>query len=154
MRKTFVFVTLLAALGLLMAPAMAGGNGGGKGGGATTGTSSIKLEAYSDLRLGGEVGFTTTAVGLAGWEYPMVAVSCYQDVNGDGTVDTNLLGPDIVYAWLDHPDVEFLLGAYSSIWTLRGGGPAECRADLDAYGWKGGKESTRVLDALTFHAAG
>jgi outer membrane receptor protein involved in Fe transport len=68
-----------------------------------------------------------------------------QDVNGDGTVDTNLLGPDIVFSWLDKPDATFTLGGYSSIWTLRGGGDAVCRADLDAYGWKGGKESTRVL---------
>jgi hypothetical protein len=148
MKKMIVFVALLAALGVLTAPAIAGGKGP-----KSAGTSSIKLEPYSELSLGGDVGFSTTAVGLAGWEYPMVAVSCYQDVNGDGTVDTNLLGPDVVYTWLDHPDAEFLLGAYSSIWTLRGGGPAECRAELDAYGWKSGNESTRVLDALAFHAA-
>jgi hypothetical protein len=126
--------------------------GGGKP--STSGAgSTIDFEPYSDFRLGGTVGFDTNAVGLAGWEYPMVAVSCYQDVNGDGTVDTNLLGPDVVYTWLDHPDAEFLLGAYSSIWTLRGGGPATCRADLDAYGWKGGKESTRVLKSIAFDAA-
>ena len=75
----------------------------------------------------------------------MVVVSCYQDVNGDGTVDTNMLGPDIVYSWVDKPSATFLLGAYASIWTQRGGGPATCRAELDAYGWKGGKESTRIL---------
>jgi hypothetical protein len=84
----------------------------------------------------------------------MVAASCYQDVNGDGSGDTNLLGPDVVFTWLDHPDAEIVLGAYSSIWTLRGGGPAECHADLDAYGWKGGQESTRVLDSVLFDAAG
>jgi hypothetical protein len=75
----------------------------------------------------------------------MVVVSCYQDVNGDGTIDTNLLGPDIVYSWVDHPDATFLLGAASSIWTDRGGGPAICRAELDAYGWKQGKETVRFL---------
>jgi hypothetical protein len=82
---------------------------------------------------------------LAGWEYPMVAVSCYQDVNGDGKVQTDLLGPDVVFTWLDRPSAGFTLGGYSSIWTVRGGGDAVCRADLDAYGWKRGKESTRVL---------
>jgi hypothetical protein len=110
--------------------------------------------AVSWPRLGDSVTFTTVADGLAGWEYPMVVTSCYQDVNGDGTVDTSLLGPDVVYTWLDTPDAGFLLGAYSSIWTLRGGGPAECRADLDAYGWKGGKESTRVLASVSFHVDG
>ena len=73
----------------------------------------------------------------------MIALSCYQDVNRDGTVDTNLLGPDVVFTWLDKPSATFTLGGYSSIWTLRGGGDAICRAELDAYGWKGGKESTR-----------
>jgi hypothetical protein len=149
MLKRFAAATMVAAtIGLLaLAPAMAKGKPG-------SGTSSINLEPYSDLRLGGYVGFETNAVGLAGWEYPMVAVSCYQDVNSDGTVDTSLSGPDVVYTWLDHPSAEFLLGAYSSIWTLRSGGAATCRADLDAYGWKGGQESIRVLDSKAFDAAG
>ena len=29
----------------------------------------------------------------------MVAVTCYQDVNEDGTIDTRILGPDIVLSW-------------------------------------------------------
>jgi len=139
--------------------------GKGGNGNSTTEASFIALnppvaaaattaDASSGPSLGNTVSFTTHAAGVAGWEYPMVATSCYQDVNGDGTVDTNLLGPDVVYTWLDQPDADFLLGAYSSIWTLRGGGPAECRADLDAYGWKGGKQSTRVLASVSFHAEG
>jgi hypothetical protein len=75
----------------------------------------------------------------------MVVVSCYQDVNGDGTADTNLLGPDIVYSWVDHPDATFLLGGSWSIWKQRGSGPATCRAELDAYGWKRGNETIRFL---------
>ncbi len=132
----------------------------GKGGGRDDGVSSIALNAEvgtavaPEPRLGAEVSFVSNAAGLAGWEYPLVAASCYQDVNGDGTIDTNLLGPDVVYTWLDTPDASFLLGGYSSIWTLRGGGPAECRADLDAYGWKGGKQSTRVLASVSFLAEG
>ena len=54
-------------------------------------------------KLGDKLKFATTVGSLAGWEYPMVDVQCYQDVNGDGTVDTNLLGPDIVFTWLDKP---------------------------------------------------
>ena len=73
----------------------------------------------------------------------MVALTCYQDVNGDGTVDTNMFGPDIVFGLLDHPDAVFEL-AGSSRWADRGG-DAVCRADLDAYGWKGGQQSIRVL---------
>jgi hypothetical protein len=130
-------VTMLVAVGA--SPALAG-----KGGG-TTASSRIALATTGAPRLGDLLTFKTTVEPLAGWEYPMIAVSCYQDVNGDGTVDTNLLGPDVVFTWLDKPAATFTLGGYSSIWTLRGGGDAVCRAELDAYGWKGGKESTRVL---------
>jgi hypothetical protein len=149
---------LLAALGAVAvlamtnAPALAGkGNGGN-----TTTQSSIAIATIDGARMaaatssptpaiGDALTFATTVEPLAGWEYPMVVVSCYQDVNRDGTVDTNLLGPDVVYTWLDRPSATFILGASQSIWTLRGGGPATCRAELDAYGWKGGKESIRVL---------
>ena len=97
------------------------------------------------LKLGDSLKFATTVGSTAGYEYPMVDLQCYQDVNGDGKVDTSLLGPDVVFTSLDTPDATFTLGGYSSIWTLRGGGPATCLANLDAYGWKGGKESIRVL---------
>jgi len=104
--------------------------------------------------LGDTLTFATTVGSLAGWESPMVVTSCYQDVNGDGTIDTNLLGPDIVYSWIDRPDAQFLLGAASSIWTQRGGGPAKCRAELDAYGWKANHESVRFLASYPFDATG
>lgn len=99
------------------------------------------------LKLGDVLTFNYIAGSMAGWEYPMIAVSCYQDVNSDGTVNTSITGPDIVYSWLDHPSATFSLSGQgqTSIWTLRGGGPATCRVDLDAYGWKSGKESTRVM---------
>jgi hypothetical protein len=146
-----MIVAVVAALALAATPALAGkGSNGGSGtvsritiatvDGAKTGESTRPAP-----KLGDAVTFATTVEPLAGWEYPMVAVSCYQDVNGDGTVDTNLFGPDVVFTWLDKPSATFTLGGYSSIWTLRGGGDAVCRAELDAYGWKGGKESTRVL---------
>lgn len=139
-------------LGLAAVPAYAAKGGGGAG----TTSSSISLASVDGTTLaaatvkptpalGDSLTFATQVEPLAGWEYPMVAVSCYQDVNGDGVVDTNLLGPDVVYTWLDKPNATYTLGGYSSIWTQRGGGAATCRADLDAYGWKGGKESTRVL---------
>jgi hypothetical protein len=159
-RNAALKLLILACIAVAATPAFAGkgGNGGGSGGSGSGGTitSSIAIATIDGATmsastqaptpaLGDLLTFATTVAPLAGWEYPMVAVSCYQDVNGDGTLDTNLLGPDIVYSWLDHPDATFTLGAYSSIWTLRGGGPAVCRAELDAYGWKGGKESIRVL---------
>jgi hypothetical protein len=143
---TTVVVAMLVAAAFAV-PALAGN----KPGGGTS--SSIKIASVSGAaapatpttKLGDSLTFATVVGSLAGWEYPMVAVSCYQDVNGDGVVDTSITGPDVVYSWLDHPSATFTLGGYSSIWTQRGGGPATCRADLDAYGWKSGKESIRVL---------
>jgi len=147
-RNSIAVVTVVLALGVTPALAGKGGN--------TVSTSSIAIATVDDTTmaattqsptptLGDALTFKTTVEQLAGWEYPMVALSCYQDVNGDGKTDTNLLGPDVVFTWLDKPSATFTLGGYSSIWTLRGGGDAVCRAELDAYGWKGGKESTRVL---------
>ena len=155
-RTTIAALTLILAVSA--APAFAG-----KGGGTTTSSIAIAsvsggvnaAAAQSAPKLGDTLTFKTTVEPLAGWEYPMVAVSCYQDVNGDGTVQTDLLGPDVVFTWLDKPSAGFTLGGYSSIWTVRGGGDAVCRADLDAYGWKRGKESTRVLATTgNWNAAG
>lgn len=113
---------------------------------ATVNGSSYDVAAKTPVpKLGDTLTFNTTIPSLAGWEYPMIDTQCYQDVNGDGTVDTNLFGPDIVYTWLDHPTASQVLGGYSSIWTQRGGGAVTCLANLDAYGWKSGKESIRVL---------
>jgi hypothetical protein len=109
------------------------------------GSGMAALAPAPTPKLGNTLTFATRVEPLAGWEYPMVALSCYQDVNGDGTVDTNLLGPDIVFSQLGKPSATFTLGGYSSIWTQRGGGNAVCRAELDAYGWKGGRQSIRVL---------
>ena len=136
-------------LAAAVTPALAAKGGGGSTAGSSSSIAMATISgapaATSAPRLGDIVTFATSVAPLAGWEYPMIAVSCYQDVNGDGAIDTNMLGPDIVYSWLDKPNAGFLLGAYASIWTMRGGGDAVCRADIDAYGWKGGKESTRVL---------
>jgi hypothetical protein len=152
-RKTAVLIAAVC-LGVAAAPALAGNKGGSTGGSTTTssiaiasidGTSLAAATAKPTPKLGDTLTFATTIAPIAGWEYPMVDLQCYQDVNGDGTVDTNLLGPDIVFTWLDKPTAGYTLGGYSSIWTQRGGGAAVCIAKLDAFGWKGGKESVRVL---------
>jgi hypothetical protein len=109
-------------------------------GGKNTGTSSISLESYSDLWLGGVVGFNTTVVGLTGSENPGVSVQCSQ--NGQ-----------VVYMEFDSVGTEFKLGGDSSQW-LTNGGPANCEADLYAYGWKGGQETIRLLAQVFFNAAG
>src|SRR5215471_16821603 len=155
------FALIVGGLTLTVAPALAGKSGGS---GGSTPTPSISIASINGTsaastknpvpNLGDNLSFATVVGSIAGWEYPMVAVSCYQDVNADGAIDTNLLGPDLVYTGLDTPTAQFLLGAYSSIWTQRGGGPAKCRADLDAYGWKGGNESIRVLASYAFDANG
>ena len=136
MTKLIVAIVLATCIGILALPATAGGRKGN----TTGGTSTIKLESYSDLRLGGYAVFDTNAVGLAGWEYPMVAVWCYQS-------------GDLVYMALNKPATEFLLGGAASAWVTKGG-PATCEADLYAYGWKGGQESIRNLANTTFDAAG
>jgi len=140
MKKWSWLVAPAIVLTLAAAPAIAGGKGPGKTSGAPLASSTIALESYSELRLGGKVGFDANAVGLAGFEYPMVAVWCYQR-------------GDLVYMQLDKPGTEFLLGGASSAWLANGGGAA-CEADLYAYGWKGGQESIRSLASKTFDATG
>src|SRR4029079_18827558 len=115
------------------------------GNGNRTATSSISFASIDGAaaplspttKLGDSVKFATTVQPLAGWQYPMVAVSCYQDVNGDGVVDTSITGPDVVFTELAKPSASYMLGGYSSPWLDRGG-DATCRADLDSYGFKNG----------------
>ena len=152
LRVSGITALIAGALALMATPALAG-----KGTPTTpVGGSSIAIASINGTvmgaaassptpKLGDTLTFRTTVSGLSGGEYPMVGVSCYQDVNGDKVVDTGLSGPDIVFSQLDTPSATFKLGGYSSIWLNRGGGSATCRADLYAYSWKGGKESTRVL---------
>src|SRR5262249_42505471 len=59
--------------------------------------------------------------------------------------DTSPTSPDLVYSAVDHPDAGFVLGGAWSPWTARGGGPALCTANLDAYGWKASRQSVRGL---------
>ena len=139
-------VVLVAAA--FAVPALAGN---GKGGSSTT--SSIKIASVNGAaapltpptKLGDTMNFATTVQPLAGWQHPMVATSCYQDVDGSGTIDTSITGPDVVYTQLETPTTTFTLGGYASIWTNRGGGPAICRADLYSYGFKSGVEYATVL---------
>jgi len=157
MRKLLVVCAALAILGLIAAPSAATG-GKGKGGQAPPAISSIALADYGATsrggpQLGGVVGFTTVAAGLAGWEYPMVAVWCYQDVNGDGIQVWPNDGGDLVYMQLDYPDVGFVLGGGSSDWLVSGG-PADCEANLYAYGNRGGNQTIRDLAETYFWAAG
>ena len=152
-RSNVVALFLLAGLVAAAAPALAdrGGNGNGNGPGGGSEESSIELAtvngsargAVSTPAYGDSVTFATTVERLAGWEHAMVALTCYQDVDGDGAVSTDMHGPDIVFGLLREPDAAFQF-AGSSPWAERGG-DAVCRADLDAYGWKGGDQSIRVL---------
>jgi len=149
MRKGFGTYTA-AVVAILVAAAFAvpafAGNGN------RTATSSISFASIDGAaaplspttKLGDSVKFATTVQSLAGWQYPMVAVSCYQDVNGDGRLDTSITGPDVVYTQLDKPSATFMLGGYSSTWSDNGG-TATCRADLYSYGFKSGVEYSQVL---------
>ena len=99
--------------------------------------------------LRGTVKFAAKAVDLAGWEYPMVAVWCYQDLTGDGIHEWPNDGGDLVYVQLDNPDGDFVLGGGSSDW-LQTGGAGDCEAMLYAYGNKGeqGDDARARLDGL------
>jgi hypothetical protein len=100
--------------------------------------SSIALDSGSELRLGGEVTFTSNALGLKGNEWPMVLIKCW-DGNGE-----------VHYAQLDHPDALFVLGGGSSSWKDRGGS-ADCAATLHAYS----RDDTPLLAGpVRFHAEG
>lgn len=163
MHRMALAALTVAGLVSVAAPALAGQSGNGSPSGPNrSGPSSIVLATVNGQPMtasiqslspsyGDTLTFATTVERLAGWEYPMIALSCYQDVNGDGRVDTNLLGPDIVFGLLDRPDSQFTL-AGSSRWAQRGG-DATCRADLDAYGWKGVRQSIRILAATGDWAA-
>ena len=139
MKRWFVYLTILGTLALLAWPASAGRV-------AKSGTSSIALASSGAARtaapsLGSTVRFDTTVEPIAGWEYPMVDLWCFQN-------------DQVVFTWLDRPDATYTLGGYSSIWTLNGGGMADCRANLVAIGWKGGQQSARVLASMWFHVNG
>lgn len=99
---------------------------------AHPGAPTITVAAGSTLAYQGLVTFTTTNTRHG----DLVVLSCYQDVNGDGTIDTTLGGPDTVYSWVDAPTAQFSFSGQgqTSTWTQRGGGAAVCRADLDNYG--------------------
>src|SRR5262245_30983778 len=96
MKKIFVAAATVAIFALLVSsPAVA--KGGKPGGGAVTAPSTIDLCTVDGVavnscatglvslastptpHLGGSVKFASSAQGLAGWEYPMVGVWCYQD---------------------------------------------------------------------------
>jgi len=146
-RKAAVLVAA-AALAVAAAPALA------KGPSATGSTPSISIATINGSggfaaskpqpKFEDNVTWNTTLPSQTGSAYPMVDLSCYQDVNGDGVVNTTLTGPDIVYSWLGQPNDTYSLGGYSSIWTQRGGGAATCRANLVTISWKGGKESATI----------
>jgi hypothetical protein len=141
---TAAVVAILAAAAFAV-PAFAGN-------GSRTASSSIRFASIDGAaaplspttKMGDSLTFATTVQPLAGWQHPMVAVSCYQDVDGNGVLNTSISGPDVVYTQLDQPSAGFMLGGYSSAWIDRGGS-ATCRADLYSYGWKSGVEYTQVL---------
>jgi len=145
-RAIMIAGVAILASALLVGSALAAKGGNGR---PQTGESSIILNepaatesataVSSGPRLGSTASFTTVAAGLAGWEYPMAAVWCYQ-------------GDVLVYMELAFPDSTFLLGGSSSDWVTNGGA-ADCEAYLYAYGSKGGEQSIRTLAGTSFYAA-
>ena len=107
--------------------------------GKNSAPASITIASVDGARMAGSsepqpahgqvLTFATAAGSLAGWEYPMVALACYQN-------------DELVYIQLNHPDATFTVGGGSSQWTA---GNATCHASLYAYGWKSRQESIREL---------
>lgn len=167
-KKPFIFLFALA-LAVAVTPAFAGkgGNGNGNGGGSAAPTSgsdpSISIASVNggvaaaspqapSVKYGDKLTFNTNdGGGLSGNEYPVVSVTCYQDVNHDGVVDTSLTGPDIVYTWMDNPDASFPLGG-SNIGSSWNGTAAQCRADLYSYSQNGKGETITLLASTDFSA--
>lgn len=142
-RRNALALVFVTGLIFAAAPALAdkGGNGNGPGSrdvqssiqvGSVNGGALALVNGSLTVSYGDSLTFATTVEKLAGWEWPMVSLTCYQS-------------GQLVFGLLDHPDATFTL-AGSSPWA-NVGGDAVCHADLDAYGWKGGQESIRVLDA-------
>jgi hypothetical protein len=164
-RRIGSICVICAAIVVGATPAFAGKGGNTSGGSSSTSsTPSIAIATVNGVSaasvqnpapaLGDTVTFKTGS-GSLGSAYPMVDLQCFQDVNGDGTIDTSLSGPDVVFTSLDTPSATFTMGGYASIWTNRGGGTATCVAKLEAYSWKGGVESITVLaQTQTWYAAG
>src|SRR5436309_784960 len=100
---------LMLAFAVLALAVTIGSASAGKGGNPTqTSGSSIAIASINGglvsassgsqtVKLGDSLAFATTVERLAGNEYPMVSLTCYQDVNHDGTVNTSISGPDIVF---------------------------------------------------------
>jgi hypothetical protein len=99
---------------------------------------SARLAADAQPSLGKRVTFKTSVESLAGWEYPMVVVSCYQSGK-------------MVWSTIDDPSASFLLGGANSDWVVNGGAAA-CTGELAAYGWHRGIESIRSLATTSFDA--
>lgn len=93
-----------------------------------------------DARFGGAVTFAATTDNLAGYQYPLVYLACYQ-------------GPTLVYGQLDLPTTTFILGGGSSPW-FDSPGPASCDAWLYAYPGFHRADIVLLAGPLTFEAAG
>ena len=115
---------------------------------------SIAINEPGPYTLGDTITYTVTVPKIGGNKQVVIETSAYQDVDGNGDVDTNVLGPDVVFTELDWDasGLSVVLGGHSSIWTLRGG-PAECRAELQLRG-RHSSEPPSVLASVTFHADG
>lgn len=118
----------------------------------TPAPAAITVDQPGPHVVGDVITYTTTGEAR-GSAYLMVGTACFQDVNGDGTVSTVVNGPDVVFTSLREPGEPHVLGGATSIWTLRGGGPATCRGDLIVIDWKGGRQSADILASVAFAAA-
>lgn len=115
---------------------------------------SIAIAPGSTLAFLGHVTFNWTAPKPHGNAQNQIVLACWQDVDNDGDIELVLGLPDIVYSWLDDPSTVFTFSGdgQQSIWSLRGGGPAICEADLDVYTTDG--QITELATTGPFNVSG
>lgn len=104
-------------------------------------TSSVSLNATNPA-FGDTVYFSSTFPRLKGNITPRISIWCFQDVNGDGTVNTtDLSGADLVWGDANAYYSPYKLGGDGwSKWIERGGGAASCRAQLFYFTYDNNKQ--------------
>lgn len=112
-------------------------------------TGTISINEAAPYNYGDTLTFKTTD-NLKGRFYPMVAVHLFQDADADGTVEEDMMGDDLVWLTLNHPEQAVILGAGGS--GLDQSQPAKGRATLYSYSWQRGQETITELDTVEFDA--
>ncbi len=119
-------------------------------------TGSLSINESGPYHYGDIISFTFTTAHLSGG-HPMVEVSGYQDLDGDGQVTIELTSGDLGWLTLNGPAPTPVVLPNTQNYDQDGNKtgldisqPAKFRAALYSYGWKGKQEYVVPLDSLEF----